>query len=227
MTGSVISLDAAGTLIYPRVSVGQTYAEIGLRHGVQVEGAVVKAAFRTVWSRRPVPEWPEGECAPDDDRGWWQGLVGEVFQVATGQGVTQEILEPLFAELYDHFAQPEAWSVYDDVHPALEDLAQDHRLCVLSNFDRRLRSILSGHDLTGYFENIILSSEVGASKPHRRMFDAALRQMQAVAETSWHVGDDARCDLEGASALGWQAFLLERPQTDLSHFVEKVRFMLK
>jgi putative hydrolase of the HAD superfamily len=224
MVGSVISLDAAGTLIYPRVSVGQTYAEVGLRHGLTVEVEAVKAAFRSVWSSLPAPVWPEGACSPDDDRGWWQGLVGAVFQEATGQVITPEILEPLFAELYGHFAQPEAWSVYDDVRPALEYLAQDHRLCVLSNFDQRLRSILIGHDLAGFFEQIILSSEVGASKPHRRMFENALFQMQ---ETSWHVGDDVRCDLQGATALGWRAFLLERPTTNLSHFVKKVRFILK
>jgi len=224
MSRPLISLDAAGTLIQVKEPVGRTYAAFAQRHGVAVEEAALKAAFRTVWGQLDTPLWPEGSCAPDDERGWWHELVRRVFAHALGEPLPGVILDPLFQELYAYFARPEAWMVFDDVRPALTDLARDHRLCVLSNFDGRLRGILRGHDLERYFEQVIVSSEVGAAKPHARMFETALRVMGAAAETSWHVGDDERCDLQGAQSCGWQAYLVVRPGSDLLGLCEKVRF---
>ncbi|MEN3940775.1 HAD-IA family hydrolase [Prosthecobacter sp. SYSU 5D2] len=219
----LISFDAAGTLIQVREPVGKTYAQFASQHGIVVEEVALKQAFRRVWGGLNVPFWPEGQRSPDDDRSWWRGLVGEVFTLAADDAVPDSTLDPLFDELYAHFARPDAWIVFDDVLPALTDLSRDHRLCVLSNFDRRLRSVLSGHGLDSFFEHIILSSEVGASKPQPRMFDTALHLMNADAATSWHVGDDLRCDVQGAENSGWQAFAVDRPGRNLMHFVEKVR----
>lgn len=223
MSIPLISFDAAGTLIQVREPVGKTYAQFASRHGIVVEEAALKQAFRSVWGGLNVPVWPEGQCSPDDDRCWWRGLVGKVFSLAANDDVPDAKLDPLFDELYAHFARADAWVVFDDVLPALVDLSRDHRLCVLSNFDRRLRSVLAGHGLDRFFEHIILSSEVGASKPHPRMFDTALHLMKADAATTWHVGDDLRCDVQGAETCGWQAFAVDRPEQNLMHFVEKVR----
>lgn len=224
MSRPLISFDAAGTLIQVREPVGRTYATLARQHGVVVDEAALKGAFRSVWGQLDTPLWPEGTCAPDDERGWWHELVRRVFARALGAALPAQVLDPLFENLYAFFAEPEAWMVFDDVRPALEDLARDHRLCVLSNFDGRLRGILRGHDLEGFFEQVIVSSEVGAAKPHARMFETALRVMGAAAETSWHVGDDERCDLLGAQSCGWRAFWVRRPGSDLGHLCEKVRF---
>ncbi len=223
MSRPLISFDAAGTLIQVQQPVGKTYAQFAARHGLVVEEAALKQAFRSVWGRLTVPLWPEGQSAPDDDRSWWRQLVGEVFLDALGEPVTDTVLDPLFDELYAHFAKPQAWTIFEDVLPVLEALSQDHRFCVLSNFDGRLRSILAGHGLDRFFEHIIVSSEVGASKPHPRMFDTALRLMGADAGTSWHVGDDERCDIHGAHNCGWRGFWVERPRRGLTGLVEKVR----
>lgn len=219
----LISFDAAGTLIQVAEPVGRTYATFAARHGLRVEEAPLKAAFRAVWGALPARLWPEGARSPDDDKSWWHALVREVFASALGTPVEAQTLDPLFEELYAWFARPGAWVVYEDVMPALVNLAQDHQFCITSNFDRRLHSILAGHGLDRFFPHVILSSEVGASKPHRRMFDAALQATGAVAEESLHVGDDPVCDIEGARVCGWQAYAVGRPGHGLDLLVEKVR----
>lgn len=223
MSRPLISFDAAGTLIQVKQPVGRTYSYFARRHGLDVAEADLKQAFKKAWGRVPVRLWPEGESSPDDDRSWWKALVAEVFGDVLGRPLSEAVLNSLFDELYLHFAKPEAWMVYDDVLPALEDLSRDHQLCVLSNFDRRLLSILEGHGLTPFFDPVILSSEVGASKPHPRMFNTALRLTGADALTAWHVGDDDRCDIQGAMECGWKAFAVSRPGQGLPQFVEKVR----
>ena len=223
MSLPLISFDAAGTLIQVSQPVGRTYAEFAARHGIQVDETALKRAFKSLWGQIPPPHRPEGVKADDDERSWWQQLAARVFETALGTAIPREVFEPLFDGLYRHFAQPEAWIVFDDVKPVLDDLAQDHALCVLSNFDRRLLQILEGHEMTSYFSHVILSSEVGAAKPHPRMFDTALRLMEATPEESWHVGDDDHCDIQGARVLGWKAFAVSRPEQSLWHLLEKVR----
>lgn len=215
--------DAAGTLIRPAHPVGATYARFAFRHGVRVDEGDLMQAFRAVWKATAPPIHAPDQPPADDDRGWWRLLVAEVFARVLGTALPEDTLEGLFAELYAHYAMPEAWAVFDDVLPALEDLTRDHRLLVLSNFDRRLRSILQGHDLTRFFEAVIISSEVGAAKPHPRMFQAALNCAGSEPETCLHVGDDARCDGEGAKKAGIHFFEVRRPETGLVALVEKVR----
>jgi putative hydrolase of the HAD superfamily len=113
--------------------------------------------------------------------------------------------------------------VFDDVVPALEELSRDHRLLVLSNFDRRMRSILAGHGLLRFFEQFIISSEVGAAKPHPRMFEAALAAAGCLPQEALHIGDDKKCDLGGAQSSGIHAFHVKRPESGLDALVKKVR----
>ncbi len=218
-----VIFDAAGTLIEPVEAVGATYARFAAQHGIQTDAEQVMQAFRAAWKASPPALHPPGEGPGDDDRGWWQTLVADTFARVLGAPLAAEVLHRLFPALYDHFARPDAWRVYADVVPALEDLARDHRLLVLSNFDRRLRGILAGHDLARFFRQIILSSEVGAAKPHRRMFDAALTAADCEPGGCLHVGDDWKCDAEGAKSAGMPFFAVQRPENSLAVLVQKVR----
>jgi putative hydrolase of the HAD superfamily len=215
--------DAAGTLIRPAEPVGKTYADHALRQGIVAEPEAIMRAFRQAWQETPPSLHPEGQPAADDDRGWWRALVGDVFGRVLGAPLVESTLEALFDGLYLHYAESQAWSVFDDVLPALEELARDHRLLVLSNFDRRLHSILAGHDLRRFFEKVIISSEVGAAKPHARMFQAALAAGGSLPEETLHIGDDVRCDLAGAGDCGIHAFHVKRPESGLGVLVQKVR----
>lgn len=215
--------DAAGTLIFPAQPVGQVYSVIAARFGVKAEPEAVMKAFRAAWQASSPPLHPPGAPPADDDRSWWRRLVGDVFARVQHVPLSDALLEGLFDALYLHYAQPSAWSVFDDVVHALSDLARDHQLLVLSNFDRRLRSILAGHDLMRFFDRVIISSEVGAAKPHARMFEAALEAAGCGEEHCLHIGDDFLCDIEGAQSRGIQAFRVERPGNGLDTLVNKVR----
>lgn len=220
---STLFFDAAGTLIRPAESVGKTYAQHALRHGIVTEPEAIMQAFRMAWRETPAPLNLEGQPSSDDDRSWWQALVGDVFGRVLGAPLAESALDALFSELYLYYAQPQAWSVFEDVVPALEDLSRDHHLLVLSNFDRRLRSILAGHGLLRFFTQVIISSEVGAAKPHPRMFQSALAAASSLPQETLHIGDDFKCDLAGAESCGIHAFHVKRPDSGLAVLVQKVR----
>jgi putative hydrolase of the HAD superfamily len=218
----LISFDAAGTLIHVREPVGETYAMFGRKHGIHASPAALKSAFKELWLQVPPPLHPEGQGSPDDDRSWWHEFARAVFSKALGESAPLKPFDDLFDDLYRHYANAEAWEVFADVPATLKGLVKRQRLCVLSNFDRRLLSILEGHRIDRYFEHVVLSSEVGAAKPDARMFLIAQRLFGYEPHECLHVGDDFRCDVQGALAQGWQAYQVARPQSGLKLLLEKV-----
>ena len=215
-------LDAAGTLFHLTEPVGDTYARAALSHGLELNPEVVEACFRRAWKRHPAPLHPEGSPPADDDRSWWRAVVKTTFEEAAGDPIGDTTLEPLFAHLYDHFAEATAWQLYQDVPDALERLSGIAPLHILSNFDPRLHLILRGLGIADYFQTVTLSSQAGASKPHARIFALALQKAGIPAGAALHIGDEREADLQGAARAGMHACLLERPTFDLATLAEKL-----
>src|SRR5262245_16330609 len=152
-TIQAITFDVGGTLIEPWPSVGHVYAEVAARHGWRdVSPGALTARFKAAWR----------ECTDFDyTRAGWEQLVNRTFHGL----IDQERVE-FFPELYERFAEPEAWRVFDDARLALAALsALGVRLGAISNWDERLRPLLKKLQLHDCFENIVVSCEVGFAKP--------------------------------------------------------------
>lgn len=216
-----IFFDAAGTLIAVAEPVGHTYSRIAATHDIEVEPDAVMRGFRSAWKSLPQPQHG-GLPAEDDERGWWRELVRRCFADALQSDLSPQSLDSLFSDLYAHYAKPEAWTVFPDVVPTLTELRKEHRLFVLSNFDKRLRCILDGHDLTRFFEAMIISSEVGASKPDAHIFKAASAIASTPPDGCLHIGDDEHFDLRGAQFAGFSARLVKRPEITLETITREV-----
>lgn len=193
-----ISFDVGGTLIEPWPSVGHVYAEVAGRFGLS--GVAVEAL-----NRRFAAAWQARRDFDYSEPAWFE-LVRQTF----GQRAVQ-LPADFFPALYERFAQPDAWRIYDDVLPALDELATAGiRLAVISNWDERLHALLERLKLRGFFEVVIVSCEVGFAKPSPVIFEMALRKLGLPAGAVLHVGDGRREDAEGARAAGLRASHLDR-----------------
>lgn len=115
-----------------------------------------------------------------------------------------------FECVYETFAQPGIWELFPDVPDILADLGRlKIRLGVISNFDRRLYIVLDHLGILRAFENVIISSEIGASKPAPRIFLEAARRFQVDPAEILHIGDDLDLDEKGARAAGCKAFVVD------------------
>lgn len=65
---------------------------------------------------------------------------------------------------------------------------------------RHVRRFLASHGIG--LDHYFFSDEVGAPKPHRKIFDAALRATGARPSEAVHIGDLRRTDVAGARAAG-------------------------
>ena len=85
-------------------------------------------------------------------------------------------------------------------------------LGVITNADGAVPDLLTRLGLARYFEVVITPSRAGATKPDRRIFQAALVEAHVPAERAWHVGDDPVGDARGARDAGLSPVLLTGPR---------------
>ena len=201
----VITFDAGNTLIRLSRPVGVTYAEVAKQFGANLNPIDLEHGFRAAWKTAPrLPDLPEPRS--DDGRTWWRDVVLQTLENAR---VEVEPFDDFFDAVYQEFALPGVWRLEPGALELLEDLrSAEFRLGIISNFDRRLFEILRHVGISDLFEQIVVSSQVGAEKPSPRIFQEALRRFAVEPAELLHVGDDEKADGAGARALGIQAFIL-------------------
>lgn len=124
--------------------------------------------------------------------------------IAAGPGVDR----PLANALYD--VMLDTWCSYDDTLPTLRSLRElGVRTCLLSNAGVPIRTVLDRDGLTPWYDQIVLSYEVGFVKPDPRIFQAALDLLGMPPTDVLMVGDNANDD-GGGTHLGIRTLILPR-----------------
>jgi len=207
-----VFFDVGNTLLHPYPSVGevcrQILAEEGHTHDLSAIDAIMPL----------VDEYYEDRCQSDDT--FWTD-EGETSQVWVGMyslmcrrlGIADEP-ERIARRVYDEFGDPARWRAYPDVEPAFRRLrARGLRLGVISNWDRRLASLLDGLGLGELLESVVSSADVGMRKPDPRVFELACDRLGVEPAQAAHVGDHHYADITGATAAGMTAVLIDRHGT--------------
>jgi len=194
-----ITFDVGGTLIHPWPSVGHVYSQVAARHGYrELPVDTLNQQFAAAWAAKG---------AFNHSRAEWLALVKQTFAGI----IPYPSLEKLFGDLYAHFAKREAWKVFEDVQPALDELRRSGRsLGIISNWDERLRPLLQELQLSQYFPVIVISNEVGAVKPDPAIFKRAVDLLGVPAGSLLHVGDSLDEDVTGAERAAMRELLLDR-----------------
>jgi putative hydrolase of the HAD superfamily len=86
-------------------------------------------------------------------------------------------------------------------------LGRTHRLGIVTNFDHAptVHDVLARDGLSGLFEVVVISGEIGWRKPHRMLFDAAVEGLGVSADETLFVGDNFELDVVGATQAGLTA----------------------
>lgn len=100
-----------------------------------------------------------------------------------------------------------AW--YGDVDGFLAAWQKRMRIGVLSDAMPSFLRVARAHDVHGRFEEIVISTAVGATKPDARMYAAICKKMHVSPEDCLFV-DDKICNLQGAIAFGMHAVQMDR-----------------
>ena len=94
--------------------------------------------------------------------------------------------------------------LFPDTHKTLAYLkAKGYQMHIITNgFKEVQHAKLKNCGLSGYFGKVFISEEIHATKPHREIFEHALKSTNASKKKSVMIGDSYETDIEGALSFG-------------------------
>lgn len=103
-----------------------------------------------------------------------------------------------------------------------------YRLAVVSNsLGPNTRIDLETTGLTDYFEQIVISSDVGWRKPHPEIFRRTLELLAVQPSEALYVGDNIREDIKGAKDAGLKPVLVRHAKDNKIKFSTETRTALE
>ncbi len=222
---TAVFFDVDFTLIYPGPRFQATgYHDFCARHGIDVD----QAKFD-----RAVAEAASGLDSGDDiyDPQLYVDYTRRIIEGMGGRGPSVDVVA---REIYDEWAACSHFTMYDDVPDVLRALhASGLKIGLISNSHRCLSSFEAHFELRGLFAVAVSSVEHGYMKPHRSIFEAALRGAGVDASEAVMVGDSLTHDVDGARRLGMRGVLVARsgpvhapPDVPVIHSLRELQALL-
>jgi FMN phosphatase YigB (HAD superfamily) len=158
------------------------------------------AAFRG-WARRFFPDPAEVEWLVRADAGGTRSRQDMGEDIKRHFGLDESIAS-IVQGMRDGIV--ESIRCYDGVPTELARLKErGARIVVVTNGEStQQRRKIAKAELDVLVDDIVISDEVGASKPDALIFERALKQSVAVPGDAWMLGDNATADIAGAQAVG-------------------------
>jgi putative hydrolase of the HAD superfamily len=220
-----VLFDAGDTLLAPAPSFQGRFVAVAAEQGFPLEEAAVDAAIAAAVR---AAAWPDDWTDPATQRDFWIGFYQDVLARLGHADDGLRLAEALFAS----FSDPASYRLFDDVRPALDELAgRGITLGVVSNFEPWLADILALHGIDHLFATVAISGVLGVAKPDPRIFEAALAEAGADPSATVHVGDQPANDVAASRAVGITPVLIDRfaryPEPDDAHRVEDLTGLVK
>ena len=110
------------------------------------------------------------------------------------------------------------WTLFDDTISTLETLVDKYKLSIISNGDgEQQREKIAKTGIEKYFSEIIISGEVGVSKPNKKIFEIAYNRLSINPEECLMIGDNYKTDIEGATNSGMKAIWVDRKSEKIEY----------
>jgi len=191
----VLTFDCYGTLIDWESGILACFHRILQAHGKKLDDATILKLYGDF----------EALSEQGDFRPYREVLQSVVrrFGAQLGFTPTDEEATSLPASLAE-------WRPWPDTVDALRSLKSRFRLAIVSNVDDTLFAATSPQ-LQVEFDDVITAQQARAYKPSRKMFELALRRINAPAHRVLHVGQSIYHDVIPAQALGLATVWVNRP----------------
>ena len=213
-----VLFDAGDTLLAPAPSFQGRFVAVAADNGLPLQEAAVDAAIADAVR---AASWPSDWTDPATQRSFWVDFYRQVLAGLGHDG--EELAEALFTA----FSDPAGYRLFDDVRPALEELAgRGIALGVVSNFEPWLEDVLALQGVDHLFAVVAISGKLGVAKPDPAIFRWAVQEAGVDPAATVHVGDQLVNDVEAARAVGLTPVLIDRfaryPEPNGTHRVESL-----
>jgi putative hydrolase of the HAD superfamily len=195
-----VVFDVDFTLAKPGPDLGpEGYERLGARYGLTLDPAAYDDARRAALI--DLKRHPE----LDHDEEIWIRFTQRIIEGMGGVGDTYAAAR----EMEGAWAHAHHFELYEDAIPTLDALRdRGLKLGLLSNSARDLDEFVGHHGLT--VDAVLTSRSHGKTKPHEAIFRRMLELLDVAAGEAVMVGDTIEDDVEGATAVGMRAVLVDR-----------------
>ncbi|MFQ6086637.1 MAG: HAD family hydrolase [Candidatus Bathyarchaeia archaeon] len=122
--------------------------------------------------------------------------------------------DPKIISSVEAFMRPliESLKLEEHVFLVLRELKKKYSLGLVSNFayPPAIRQTLRRFRLSGFFDAVVISGDIGWRKPSPKIFEKALEALRVSASEAVFVGDAPFHDIAGARQVGMKTVLLRR-----------------
>lgn len=209
---STIFFDLGGTLLKMRRSA--VYKRILEQEGYYVEQSAIDRAYLKV-----EPRWIGKFCIKPMRLEEAQNAIRILnLMVLRHLKIVKEDDERRIARIIE-----ERWksveseikpALYPEVIPLLSKLYTKFHLGIITNAPPEVHDTIHQLNLDRYMKSIVISGELGYSKPNPEIFRYALKLASAKSDEAIHIGDIYEADIIGARSVGMEAILIDRYGND-------------
>ena len=174
------------------------------------EISMTQADFLAAWKKWAqvfFDRYSAGELTFDQQR---RMRVAKVFELNGSPIHDERELERRFTLYWQTYEKD--YTLFDDAQEVLKVLHEKGMpMGIITNGDsKNQRAKLERAGITHLFDPVVVSSEVGFSKPDVRIFWKALKEADCTPSTSLYIGDSFEHDIEPARKIGMNCLHLVR-----------------
>ena len=159
------------------------------------------------WAQHFFDKYSAGELTFDEQR---KGRITKVFELNGNPIKSKDELDSRFSLYWSTYEKE--YNLFSDALPALKKLSDTTiQMGIITHGDsenQRLKLKKAG--VTDFFSPIVISSEVGISKPDLKIFQKAMELANSSESETWYIGDSLEHDIVPARKLGINTLYLSR-----------------
>ena len=176
---------------------------------------IEKDEFEEIWHKIAMEQYAKyskGEISYSQHR---INRINDVFSKFNINRNDEDALK--IFDIYLHRYE-ENWKLFDDAKDVLDNLKTKYKLGIITNGDGiQQRRKIDKTRIDKYFYQIIISSEIGYSKPKKEVFNIACNKIEELPENCIMIGDSFKLDIEGAKNVGLKAIWINRRDENIEY----------
>lgn len=160
---------------------------------------------------------PDNDYSKMTDEKWWDFMVNKIYEDYLSLGVNSSLARTSANRVPAIIKKPENYIIYDDaVYMLKNSMNNGNTNVLLSNNYPDLIDVLNSLDLTKYFDDILVSAQIGYDKPRKELFDYA--KSKYPNESYVMIGDSVSADVTGGNNAGMTTIFVHNGYCDKADY---------
>lgn len=207
---TAVVFDIDGTLCSFGTPLGEAYAGVLGRHGIETPPHLLNQSVKRVWAGfqdRYLNSSEHYRTSEQREREVWLEFATKVLEDA---GVVSAHLKNVVEDIYGSFSSPQGRVLEPGVVECLKELrAMGITVVAATNNDARTKAVIDALGIGAHLDGVFVAAELSWKKPSPRYFQAIEARIGTSASAILHVGNHLDLDIVPAQKSGWSAVLYD------------------